>query len=175
MKRREIARLMPEVFQRTVRPGEPLAGLLEVMEGLHAPSETALADFDAHLDPNRCPDAFVPLLARWLDLDRFLGAGTDPDAFAAGAGQLRELVGAAPALSRWRGTQHGLVAFLETMTGVGGFGVDDRVLDSTGRPRPFHLRVSAPAGAAHLSELVVQVVESEKPLHVTYEVVYAQT
>jgi phage tail-like protein len=174
MKRGEIARLLPEVVQRTVRSGEPLAGLLEVMEGLHAPSEAALADFDAHLDPGRCPDAFVPLLARWLDLDRFLGAGSDPDAFAVGTGRLRELVAAAPALSRSRGTERGLVAFLETATGLAPFGVDDRVLDPAGRPRPFHLRVSAPAAAQHLHELVVQVIESEKPLHLTYEVVYAE-
>ena len=175
MKRREIAPLLPEVFQRTLRPGEPLAGLLEVMEGLHAPSEAALADFDAYLDPGRCPDAFVPLLARWLDLDRFLGPGGDPEGFAVGTDRLRGLVAAAPALSRARGTERGLVSFLETATGAGGFSVDDRVADATGRPRPFHLRVQAPAAARDLRELVVQVVESEKPLHVTYEVVFADT
>ena len=42
MKRNEIAQLFPAVFQRTLKVGNPLAALLEVVEVLQAPSEDVL-------------------------------------------------------------------------------------------------------------------------------------
>ncbi len=68
MNRAEIEQLLPGIFQRTVKPGHPLAALLEVMEALHAPSEDVLARLDICFNPRRTRDDFVPLLARWLDL-----------------------------------------------------------------------------------------------------------
>ena len=124
MRRAEIERLLPAVFQRTVRDGEILAALLDVMETLHAPSEEALAHVERFFDPRRAPDAFVPTLARWVDLDRILinegGSGGDP--LASGVGRLRELIAIAAELARWQGTRRGLLLFLETATGVPGFG-----------------------------------------------------
>lgn len=161
--------MLPEVFQRTLRDGEPLAALLEVMERMHAPADGVLSELPTYFDPHRCPDEFVAPLARWVDLDRFLSHGPDRAVYAFGVGRLRELVATASSLSRWRGTARGLVAFLETATGLSGFEVDERVQDDTGRDMPFHLRVTAPGAARPHASLLVQVIESEKPVHVTYE------
>jgi len=156
MRSSEIQRLLPGVFQRTLgEGGTPLAAALEAMSALQAPSEAVLQDLDAFFDPRRTPERFVPLLARWMDLEVALNAAP---------GRLRELIAAAFDLAQWRGTARGLVRFLEIATGVTGFQVEERV-------RPFHVRVTVPAEAAGLRPLVEQIVEREKPASVTYELV----
>jgi phage tail-like protein len=182
MKRPAIERLLPEVMQRTVAPGSPLGAVLDAMEALHAPSEATLAAIEWAFSPYRAPDGFVPFLAGWVDLDRFLrpaatlGAQAGPDAvraFSGGLGRLRELVAVAAHLSRWRGTAHGLTLFLSTATGLGGFRVEEAVPDPDDRPRPFHIRVSAPAAALPHRALIEQIVEQEKPAYVTAEIEFA--
>ena len=180
MKREEIERLLPRVFRRTLRPGSPLLALLEVMEALHEPSEAALRRLDAALDPRRAPDAFVPLLARWLDLDRLFEqrpAGEGPPAAApvtTGLGRLRELVAAAARLSQWRGTAKGLRDFLEIATGTPGFEIDERVSQADGWPRPFHVRIRAPASTAPHRALIERIIEQEKPAAITFELEFGQ-
>jgi phage tail-like protein len=175
MKRNEIESLLPEVFRRTIRPGDPLFALLEVMEVLHAPSEEVLTALDAYFDPYRTPDTFVPYLARWVDLERFLmgelegGALPAVHSFPPGLGRLRELIAAAAFLSKWRGTARGLLRFLETATGVQGFEIDEQVPGPDGRPRPFHIRVKVPGAARRYRELIERIVEMEKPAYVTFE------
>jgi len=156
MRSSEIQRLLPGVFQRTLgEGGTPLAAALEAMSALQAPSEAVLQDLDAFFDPRRTPERFVPLLARWMDLEVALNAAP---------GLLRELIAAAFDLAQWRGTARGLVRFLEIATGVTGFQVEERV-------RPFHVRVTVPAEAAGLRPLVEQIVQREKPASVTYELI----
>jgi phage tail-like protein len=176
MKRREIEDLIPWVFRRTLRPGAPLAALLDVMEALHAPSERVLEEIDVALDPRRTGDAFVPFLARWVDLERLLEdesgrieASAGRPVLPTGLGWLRELVAAAAGLSQWRGTARGLLLFLETATGTQGFELDEQVPGPDGRPRPFHLRVRIPEGAARYRSLIDRIVRMEKPAYVTYE------
>jgi len=177
MKRNELEGLLPDTFRRTAQPGSVLAALLDVMEAQHAPSEEALATLDSFFDPYRAPDDFVPYLAQWVDLLRFLdetAAGPDADlpTFAGGSGRLRELIAAAAHLSRWRGTAHGLILFLETATGVAGFGIEEDVPGSDGRPQPFHLRVVAPAAAQAHENLIRQIVQMEKPAYTTFDLVF---
>jgi phage tail-like protein len=164
MKRTEIARLLPGVFQRAL-DGGPLLALLDVMEALHAPSEAVLADLDALFNPYRAPDAFVPLLARWVDLDLPVTTGL---------GRMRELVAAGVELSRWRGTARGLRLFLQTATGVKDFVIDERVPGPDGRPRPFHFQVSAPAPLEPHRVLLERIIEREKPAYVTHELRFVQ-
>ena len=170
MRRGEIERLLPAVFQRTVRDGEILAALLDVMESLHAPSEEALNHIERFFDPRRAPDAFIPTLARWMDLDRILvgegGNGVDP--LPTGVGCLRELIATAAELIRWQGTRRGLLLFLETATGLPGFSIDEAVSDDEGRPRPFFLSIRCPAAAAPYRALVDRIVSQEKPAYVSY-------
>lgn len=173
MRREEILELLPDVFQRTATgTGDPLTALVDVMSALHEPAEDVLAGLDAYLDPRRCPDAFVPFLARWVDMAwTFLDPPDDPYAspgppFAAGAGILGELVARAARECRWQGTAGGLVRMLEAATGVSGFGVDEAVRDDAGAVRPFFIRVRAPEAARPLEALVRRIAEHEKPAHV---------
>jgi hypothetical protein len=66
----KIALLLPEVIRRAVVPGSPLAALLAVMESQHHRSQTVLDDLPSVFDPLRTEDRFVPMLARWVDLER---------------------------------------------------------------------------------------------------------
>jgi phage tail-like protein len=133
LKAEAIRYLLPGVFQRTLHPGRPLAALLEVMEAMHAPAEDALEHFDAILDPWRTPDAFVPMLARWVDLQRIFERplqGKDPmldQLMPTGLGRLRALIEAAAYLSQWRGTRKGLLLFLQIATGFAGYEIDEQV------------------------------------------------
>jgi phage tail-like protein len=176
MKRNEIERLLPEIFQRVALPGTPLFALLEIMDALHEPSEEILGNVGPYFDPYQAPDRFVPLLARWVDLERYLvdlpPEATPASRFAPGLGRLRELINAVAFLSKWRGTAKGLRLFLETATGVEGFVIDEQAPGPDGLPRPFHIRVQAPAEAQHYHELIRRVVEMEKPAYVTYELRY---
>lgn len=177
MKRSDIARLLPSVYQRTLEETGPLAALLGVMEALHAPAEASLTGLDRFLDPRRAPEPFVPFLAQWVGLMPLITGGDRwrADALDEWPGELeplRELVARAAPLSRWRGTTRGLVHFLETATGQGGIRIDEQVGGPDGRVRPFHVRIVAPAALAPQSELVERIIESEKPAYVTYEVEY---
>jgi phage tail-like protein len=177
MKQDEIARLLPGVFQVTVRPGNPLFALLEVMETMHAPPAAVLDRLDAVFDPRRTMDRFVPFLAEWVDLDRLFersSRGTASDSLtrspiSTGLGRLRELIAAAAYLSQWRGTAKGLCRFLEIATGTHGFTVDESVRGPDGHSRPFHVRIHAPEATARHRDLIERVIESEKPAYVTYE------
>jgi phage tail-like protein len=149
--------------------------LLEVMETMQSPAENALEHFDALLDPWRTPDPFVPMLGRWVDLDRIFESrlhGKDPalhQLMPTGLGRLRALIGSAAYLSQWRGTRRGLLLFLRIATGLADFDIEEQVMGEGGKPRPFHLRVTAPAAAESHRELIEQIIESERPAHVTYE------
>ncbi|MBW7885116.1 MAG: hypothetical protein H3C34_21275 [Caldilineaceae bacterium] len=180
MKQSEIEQLLPEIFRRAVVEGSPLSALLDVMEALHAPSEAILSEIDRYFDPYRTPDAFVPYLASWLDLERLLArapatmnAQTAQTLFPGGLGRLRDLTAMAVYLSKWRGTTVGLTRFLETATGVRGFVIEEQVMDESGSPKPFHIRVNAPKEAASYASLIARIVEQEKPAYVTHEVIFA--
>lgn len=158
------ARLLPDVYRRVVDSSAPLGAILGVMEQLHAPVEAVLADLPSYFDPQRAPSSFVPFLARWVDLDRWLDDGSDR--FDTGTGRLRQVVAAASELSRMRGTADGLRCALEWALGISGVSV---VADAT----PFHLAVTLPAAAEEHRDLVARIVAQEKPAHATAEIVYS--
>ena len=185
MKRNEIEQLLPEIFRRTVQPGNPLFALLEAMEALHEPSEQVLEELDRFFDPYRTPDNFVPYLARWVDLHRFLaevpqlerdgeGGAAAFVPFASGLGRLRELIATAAYLSKWRGTARGLLRFLETAVGHQGFEIDETPMGPDGRPRPFHILIRAPAATARYRVLIERIIEMEKPAFVTYDLEFRE-
>jgi phage tail-like protein len=169
MKRAEIERLLPAIFQRTVQEDAPIGTILHVMEALHAPSEEILADLSAIFAAYRTPDRFVPFLARWLDLERLFEERVDlrdpqlsgRPAISSGLGRLRALIAVAPQLSQWRGTKRGLLLFLETATGVSGFEIEEHA--------PFHICVRAPGNVSRHQPLIDRILSLEKPAYVTYE------
>lgn len=174
MKKEQIKRLLPSVFQRTADPGSPLLAILEVMEAMHAPSEAALENLPVTFNPYRTPDAFVPYLASWVDLEVLLdsprGLRTSAAAsLSTGSGRLRELTAAAMTLSQWRGTRKGLQLFLETATGMSGFVIEETVTGADGKVKPFHVRITAPGQLSKHRALVERIIELEKPAYVTHE------
>jgi hypothetical protein len=181
MKRNEIRQLLPSILRHTAYPGSPLVALLDVMEQLHTPSEEILDNLASYLDPYQAPHHFLPYLAHWVDLSRFL---TDSPAFgrqdsgplsevsspfSPGMGRLRDLIASATELWQWRGTRRGLLGLLETATGIKGFEIDESVVSPSGQARPFHLLVRAPAQAQSYYRLIERILEMEKPAYVTYE------
>jgi phage tail-like protein len=174
MTRQEIERLLPDVFQRTCLPGTPLFAMLETMAALHEPAEEVLRQVDIICDPVRTPDAFVPFLARWVDLERIFDPAPAAQSsklevpISTGLGRLRELTVAAGALSQWRGTKRGLLRFLTTATGLDGFEIKERVVGDDGQVLPFHIEVSAPPGALAHRMLLERIIKQEKPAYVTY-------
>jgi phage tail-like protein len=174
MTRQEIEQLLPDVFQRTCLPGTPLFALLETMSALHEPAEQVLGELDAICDPLRTPDAFVPFLARWVDLERIFDpapateSGEREVPISTGLGRLRELTVAAGTLTQWRGTRRGLLLFLTTATGLDGFEINEKVAGEDGRILPFHIEVSAPSGALAHRVLLERIIKQEKPAYVTY-------
>lgn len=170
MQAERIALLLPELYQRTIVTGTPIATLLEIMAQLQDPVEEVLARLPDYFDPQLTPDRFVPFLARWVDLARW--ADDASGEFDSGVGRLRQVVAAAAALSRLRGTAQGLRESLEWATGVGGVRIDEEVPDAAGRVRPFHVVVTLPKEAAVYQRLVRRIVAQEKPAHVTAEIVF---
>jgi phage tail-like protein len=175
MKQSEIKRLLPAVIGRTARKGNPLHTLLGVMEMLHDPSERVLDNLDSYFDPLRAPDAFIPYLAGWVDLDRLLVANAAelrekaPPPFPTGVGRLRELVASAAFLAKWRGTATGLLRSLEIATGIQGFSVEENPLGPDRLAQPFHIRVHMPSEAARYEVIIRRIIEMEKPAYVTYD------
>ena len=177
----DINRLLPQVFQRTMRQDSVLSGLLDVMASQHLPAEKVLSDLQRFFNPYQMPDAFVPYIACWVDLDRFFPFfSSQPeevqrvsDPISPGIGRLRELIAAAAKLSQWRGTAKGLKLFLEIATGIQGFDLIENIEDKKGVPRPFHIRVEAPAEALGHKALIERIVTQEKPAYVSYELIFA--
>ena len=182
MKRTEIEQLLPIVFQRTVRPGNPHSALLEVMEAMHDPSEKILGRLDAIFNPRHTEDRFVPFLAQWVDLGWLFAEDANeraptslsPGAIPFGMGRLRELIAVVVFLSQWRGTARGLLFFLKTATGLEGFEIIENVQDSNGLPRRFHILVRAPASASVHQALIERIIEREKPAYVTYDLEFKE-
>jgi phage tail-like protein len=176
MKSTDIRRMLPEVFQRTLGTGTSLDSILEVMEGLQAPSEDVLAGLDRFFDPRRAPDPFIPFLARWVDLERLLlrpaehyyPSSSQETPLQSGLGRLRELVAFAAFLSMWRGTAKGIVRFLEIATGAGGFVVQEHI-----EGRPFHVRFTGPHEAERFEAMIARIIDMEKPAYVTYELAFS--
>ncbi len=177
MHQAEIARLLPEVFQRTVEPGSALSAWLDVMEVLHAPSEAVLGRLETYFDPRQAPDPLLLMLADWVDMTRFLGPSAlahaeAQDLISTGNGRLRELIASAVKLSQLRGTGLGLQHFLETATGLKGFVIDENPPAEDGEPRLFHIAVHAPVRARAYESLIRRIVEQEKPAYVTCAVFF---
>jgi phage tail-like protein len=161
VKKKEIETLLPAVFQAAMPDSRPLAALLELMEQLHERSEVDFSTLERFFDPMRAPPEFVPFLARMVNLDLEVTTGLD---------RLRALVARAAWLAHWRGTQRGLIEFLQTATGVDGFSVDE---PTDGGARSFHIRVTAPASLRDHEDMLQRIIRQEKPAFVTHELRFA--
>ena len=168
-----IASLLPPVMAAQLRVNSPESALLDAMHCMLAPAESAMHALPRACNPRTCPDRFIPLLVRWLDLDRIftkdqhISANPDEHRSSASLGHIRELCATALTCSRWRGTEYGLLLFLRTITGEAHWHIDDADCDEMGKLRPFHITVSGPRTATHHRRLAMRVISSEKPAYVT--------
>lgn len=182
MQRAAIERLLPDVFQRAVEPGSPLAAVLDVMESQHGPAENALRNLPEVFDPRQTDERFLTMLAHWVDIARLIPQRVGeveldwrPQAWPIPAGRLRELIANAAQLSQQRGTASGLLRFLEIATGAEPYALEERVPGDDGMPIPYHVRLIAPSAAHTLEELIRLIVEEEKPAYVTWELAWRQS
>lgn len=166
MRSQSIERLLPTAYQRVGAPGSVLNALVEVMAGLHAPSEALLADFAEHFRPYAARADLLPFLACWVGLDHLLGPPRPGGARVplVPDDRLRDLIASAASLAKVRGTPDGLRRFLETATGVRGFEI------TMPADRPFHFVVTVPAAAERHRGVIGFLVEQEKPAAATYQV-----
>jgi len=178
MKHQEIKQLLPEIFQRTDQEGSPLYGLLEVMQAMTEPAEKTLQEVPKYFDPYSTPERFLPFLASWVDLDRYFPAYSDQlkdlnTIHLLDAGHLRELIVAAPQLSKLRGTKSGMELFLKTATGIKNYKIEESITNKNRTSRPFHIKITAPNKAQKYRKLIENIIEQEKPAYVTYELKFS--
>lgn len=173
-----IERILPAIFRQACVAGSPMSAIIDAMAALLRPVHELLKETDLYFDPQRTPSRFVNFLARWVDLEVLLesvfeGRVLPASQFPTGEAHLRDLIARAAHLSQWRGTGRGLTEFLEIVTGVTGFVLDENVPGPDGSVQPFHFRLTAPVALKPYKQLVQSVVELEKPAYVTCEVKYA--
>jgi hypothetical protein len=80
------------------------------------------------------------------------------------------VIASAVALSQWRGTPNQLLALLRVATGTAGINLFENI-DKDGNPRDFHVLVRVPSASATHEPTIRAIIESEKPAHVTYDLV----
>lgn len=170
----DVARLLPHVYRAGLVPGSPLLALCSLMARYATPVEEGLVQLDRTFAPYLAPEAFVPYLARWVDMEQALttklrGPDGELETLSSGHGRLRELVAQAAELSRLRGTGEGMRRILEIATGCRGFAIVET------EDRPFHFHIEAPPEAERHRLLVDHVAALEKPAYVTYSVSYETT
>lgn len=173
MRREEIERLLPTMYQLSALPDSPLSALIGVMDDLHRPVEETLDELDAVFDPYRSDGAFVPWLCRWLGLDWLVetegspgSQHSRPAAASLEAGRLRDVLAIGHVLAQWRGTEAALVLLLATATGLDGFSVEEPA------DAPFHLVVTAPADARRHEPAIRRSIEVMKPAAATATLVF---
>ncbi|MBX0331215.1 FHA domain-containing protein [Oscillochloris sp. ZM17-4] len=155
---------LPAIYQASwpqlSRPGDDPAQLerrrflgdyLKIFEAIWEPLEQRQDHLDLSLSPRTCPEAMLPLLARWLGMPLPEGLSV--------AGQ-RALLAAAPQIYALRGTMAGLQLAISAATGLSA-----TISETPGRP--FTVTVALPAGQAP-PELLRALIRSHKPAHTGY-------
>lgn len=158
-------RILPEVFRVAAQTNPPLRALIAVAESMHLPVHAVLEDLDGTFGPYRAPEAMLPYLSHWVDLEWLppRGSAAEPGSSSAvSRDRLRELIAHAAELSAHRGTVEGLRRFLVLATGAEGYEIEDV-------PGAFHLVVGVPAAEAGQLPLIRRIVAATKPVHVTSE------
>jgi len=163
---RPIVDLLPGVFQEDEFTRRFTAGLDAVI----APAFTILDALEVYVDPQICPEDFLPWLASWV------GVAIDENWEVP---QQRAFIRSAVGLFRTRGTMHGLKAEVELLTGgaveiseTGGVthsSVPSGALPGEDFPR-CSVRVTLPKDSKVTDRSVEMVIEAAKPAHVVYAV-----
>lgn len=183
MERSQIQKMLPEVMQRVVHDDSVLESMLVIMSELHEPTESLLYQLEKKFNSDTAPVELLSMLAHWMDLLRLF---RNEDNYSEninqwadrplpiGAANLRALIENASHLSQYRGTHYGM---LEIATGVKGFDIDDgtqaSVPDET--YQAFHINVIIPAEAESYKDLIERIVQQEKPVYTTANIIQKDT
>jgi phage tail-like protein len=144
---------LPVIFQ----DGDFLGRYLMIFESVWEPLEHRQDHMDMYFDPRTCPASFLPWLADWF------GIGVDQVAQLAEEGRLRNLIGEAVELYRWRGTRYGLTRLIEVCTGV-----TPLIAETPENPAVLHIRVSIPPESKVDRSTIERLVQEHKPAHTAY-------
>lgn len=162
--------VLPEVFQVATRTSPALAALLVAADDMQRPIRDLLDSVDLVIDPFRAPQALVPYMSTWVDLDWLTLADTDASA-PPGDGiplhRQRDLIAISAELSARRGTAGGIATFLRIATGTDGWAIRSA-------PDDFRLIVVAPNEAKSQLDVVRRIVAGIKPAHLTHDVQLAE-
>lgn len=130
---------------------------LLIFESILAPIEQIVDHIPMLLDARTMPADMLPWVASWLDLtlnEKW------PES------RRRDLIRAASALYRWRGTRNGLCRYLEIYAGV-----TPEIDEHLDAPHTFRVTLRVPDDQPVDETLVREIIESEKPAHTAYELV----
>jgi phage tail-like protein len=163
---RPLVELLPGVLQEDELTQRITAGLDDVV----APVYACLDALDAYIDPELCPEDFLPWLASWV------GVTVDENWPVE---KQRAFVQAAVPLFQWRGTVRGLREELEVLTGgtvevveTGGVTFSEAPLPAL--PGDDHprcaVRVTLPKDSTMSDRSIHLIVEAALPAHVVHAI-----
>lgn len=149
-----LRQYLPAIYQESDFVGR----FLRVFEDQVTPVEAALENIWSYFDPRMAPPSFLPWLASWIDLA--LDENWPEE-------RRRELIHSGTDLYRWRGTRHGLLAYLRIYAGVEPEITEQLTAQDGG---PYHFTVILRVrNAAQVDEARVRaIIEAEKPAHTNY-------
>ena len=170
-----ITQLLPAVIRKDAGPNQLLTHMINILSHQSKDIEHGRTTLARHFDPYGCPDHFVPLLVRMLDLDRIF-SGTQAihenellHKSSCPLGRIRNVIARAMRCSQWRGTSKGLLLFLQTACDSHDFSIEE---DTS---KAFHIIIHASEKIFQHKELIQKIIDNEKPAYVTSELLFNHT
>ena len=134
---------------------DPFLGrFLLAFEGVLAPIDQIVANFNLYLDPDTAPASFLDQLASWLGLSLDEKWPLE---------KRRAILTEAAELYRRRGTRWGLARHLEIYAGV-----TPEIREPEERPFHFEVRLRVPRGQSVDRATIERIIQANKPAHTTY-------
>lgn len=178
----EYLNYIPQIYREI----DFIGRFLKIFEQTFEPSFQTLSSLWAYLDPLTAPQAMLPFLSHWVgwEIQPYLSLE-----------QQRYLIRNAMEIYRWRGTRRGLRLYLHLATGLP---IDEHTLEEKdkhisiyesfsnglvfgetslgetailggGRPFHFYIRLRCPSAQQIDRQLVIAVIEQEKPAFCTFD------
>jgi phage tail-like protein len=141
---------LPVIFQ----DGDFLGRYLLIFQSIWELLEYRQDHIAMYFDPRTCSVPFLSWLAEWLGL---------PAGLQLEEGRMRQLLGEAVELHRWRGTAYGLTRLIEICTGI-----TPLVAESAANASILHIRVAVPPDTTIDREAIERLIRVNKPAHTAY-------
>ena len=132
-----------------------ISRLLAMFESIMLPIEWNVDGFDLFLHARSAPTSFLPWLSNWFDI--IFDSSWNED-------QRRELLGEAGKIYALRGTRWALSRVLEIYTGK-----EPKIVEFTEDLKPHTFKVTLSAGKKLDRDLIVRIIDANKPAHTSYK------